>query len=570
MQHLLEKLDYQQREAVLHTHGPILVLAGAGSGKTRVLTYRIARLVLEKHCAADQILAVTFTNKAAREMQNRIADLLTPKIAQAMTIATFHSFGARILRDHGTLMNIGSNFTIIDDSDRVSTLKSVMRLCGKTAKKEDYAEYGTSISLAKNGSLDPEQFKEKNPDQLRTIRIYKAYTAALLKRQSVDFDDLLLLPLKILRSNPTLVTAYRKKYTFIAVDEFQDTNATQMALTQILAAPANNLMVVGDDDQSIYSWRGAEIDNILSFPSQFKGCKVVILDKNYRSTPAIVDAASHLISHNQKRKLKKVIAVSRESTPIITFKADDEAEEMAWIIQMIQENQSNNLFSLNDHALLFRTNTLIAKFEEEFRIQRIPYKVQGAMSFYERKEVKDVIAYLRFFANTHDELSLERILKVPNKGITASSLEKIEELAMLRKISLWEAFEQFADCTGIEPNQQEKIGSLVNFYKKYAAAFHLGHLSQTFIDMLAECGYKELLKQSYKNEPSLQFRLENIEQIEQSLASYEKRRAAGLPTLAGYLHECALISNDEEDDTKPKKGVTLMTLHKAKGLEFPV
>lgn len=569
MNSLTKGLDKNQKKAVLHNSGPILVLAGAGSGKTRVLTHRIARLVKEKHCKPSEILALTFTNKAAREMQKRIGSLTSKQAAKAMTVSTFHSFGVKILREHGDKLGLKKGFTILNDNERTSTLKSITRSHTASNSKTKHSDFGTIISLAKNASISQKEYKKQNPDKRKENRIYKAYHATLLKRQAVDFDDLLLLPLQLFRNHPEVLEEYRRKYQFISLDEFQDTNTVQMRLTKLLVAPKNNLMVVGDDDQGIYSWRGAEIENIIYFNTNFKNCVTVILDKNYRSTPEIVGGAYGVIAKNQKRKLKEITAVAPHGNPILTYKADDEIDEVEWLVGTILENNKKGTYTFSDHAILFRTNALMRRFEEELRIQRIPYYVQGSMSFFDRKEVKDVFAYLNFFANTDDELSLTRILKVPNKGITKSSVEKLEDLAGLRKMSLWKAFERCEFARGIDGIQKERIEDLVSFYNKYNAKFEEGILSQTIRDLLIENGYMDLLKKAYANDKSLPIRLENIEEIIHGIEIYEKKQKKKA-SLHDYIQKFTLTFNDNSDDNSKKKGVILMTLHKSKGLEFPV
>ncbi len=328
MSSLINGLDKRQKEAVLHDEGPLLVLAGAGSGKTRVLTSRIARLVTERKCRASEILAVTFTNKAAREMQERIAKLTSKDLAQLMTVSTFHSFGVKVLREHGPLVGLSKKFTILDDNDRTSTLKTILRNGGRSLAKEDHSEFANIISLAKNGSMEPETFERSNPEDRKASRVYKEYYLALRKRQAVDFDDLLLLPLKIFKEYPRVLKEYRKRYKFISIDEFQDTNTVQMQMAKLLL-PCQKIILwcVGDDDQGIYSWRGAEISNILNFSRSFKGAKTVILNRNYRSTEEIVNGAYGVIEKNLERKSKSVKAASGPGHPIITLKADDEIDE---------------------------------------------------------------------------------------------------------------------------------------------------------------------------------------------------------------------------------------------------
>ena len=439
MSKFIKGLNKSQQQVVQHSAGPILVLAGAGSGKTRVLTNRIGRIVSDKLCDPSQILAVTFTNKAAAEMKERIAGLSGKKTASAMTVSTFHSLGARILREHGTAIGISSHFTILDDHQRLTLLKEVIRLSGGKKLEDKHDEIGYAISMAKNASLEPEQYAEENPDNLKFSRIYKNYRSQILKRQTIDFDDLLLLPLKLLEQHPAILEEYRQRFKFISIDEFQDTNVVQLKIARLLAPPANNIMAVGDDDQGIYSWRGADINNILSFPQYFPGCVKVVLDVNYRSTRHILEGALAVVEKNRVRTAKKITAASGDGDLITVYKADDEIDEAEWICTTIKENDKTTNYKFSDHALLMRTNAMMRRFEEELRRYRIPYRVMGALSFFDRKEIKDILAYLRFFANTCDEMSLQRILKVPDRYITSTTMEKLDDFAGSRRMGLWDA-----------------------------------------------------------------------------------------------------------------------------------
>ncbi len=569
MRKYIDGLNESQQQAVLHNEGPLLVLAGAGSGKTRVLTHRIARLVAEKRCGPDGILAVTFTNKAAREMKERIAKLVSPKAAGAMTISTFHSLGAKILRDDGEAIGLGKGFTIMDDHQRQATIKELLRSTSKQNRNK-HEELASRISLAKNASLDPEAYGAKNPEDRAGARLYRAYHARLLKRQSVDFDDLLLLPLRLFETNPTILEKYRRRYAYLSIDEFQDTNGVQMKLCRLLAAPANNIMVVGDDDQGIYSWRGANVDNIIHFAGTFKGCVTVILDTNYRSTQQILEGAHAVVAKNRVRKHKQIVAAAGPGEPICCFRADDETEEAEWIGRTIAGHIDRSLYCYKDHALLFRTNAMMRRFEEELRRQRIPYRVQGAMSFFDRREIKDVLAYCRFFANTSDELSLARVLKVPGKGFSPAVLNALEDLAGFRRISLWEAIERHESAVGLNNGQHEAIQRFVDFSHRYLQRFEEQDLAGTLRALLTECGYLSLLEKAHQEDQTAAMRLENIDEIIHGLEVFEQRRKKKA-SLAGYVQELTLVVNDDPDeDKKPHAGVVLMTLHKAKGLEFPV
>lgn len=564
-------LNDSQKKAVLHNEGPLLVLAGAGSGKTRVLTMRIARLIHEKLCLPEEVLAVTFTNKASREMVERVAKETSDKMANAMTLCTFHSLGMKILREDGEKIGLKKNFTIIDEHDKIGTLKSIMRANGvRGLKNEDPEEFATRISLAKSASLNPDQYKDANPEERKISRVYSSYNAILLKQQTVDFDDLLLLPLQLFTKHPDVLTKYQKRFKFLSIDEFQDTNSVQLKLALLLTLPQNNIMVVGDDDQGIYSWRGAELENILSFSSRFRKCTTIILDKNYRSTHQIFAGAHAVVSKNRVRKLKEITAVAGDGDPIMHYKADDEEDEAIWIAEKIAEHNEHTSYSYNDHAILLRTNAMMRQYEEELRRKKIPYRVSGAMSFYERKEIKDLVAYLRFFSNSDDELSMARVLKVPNKGITPTSLELLDEFAALRKMSLWDAILRHSELEKIADRQHVIINNFIEFFNKYNAKFSNNSLSLTVRELLEETGYLAHLKRAYKDEDTQKIRLENIESMIRGIEFYEHKFRKKKPTLVGYLQEVALLSSDTEEEEKQQKGVVLMTLHKSKGLEFPV
>jgi DNA helicase-2/ATP-dependent DNA helicase PcrA len=569
---LFSALNASQKKAVAHNNGPLLVLAGAGSGKTRVLTLRIARLVAEKKCPASEVLALTFTNKAAREMRERVAVLTSKKSAEAMTISTFHSLGVRILREDGHLVGLKRTFSILGDHERTATLRSVMRSSGiRGLKDEDPDQLANRISLAKNRALEPDAFKKQNPDEIKIHRLYANYRATLIARQSVDFDDLLLFPLLIFRTHPDILKKYRKRYSFLSIDEFQDTNAAQMELVSLMAEPRNNVFAVGDDDQGIYSWRGADINNILSFTNRYEKCPLVVLDRNYRSTGNIFNAASAVICHNRRRTVKKVTAVAGNGDPIMHFVGDDEEEEATWIADKILFHQKHTSLRFSDHAILLRTNALMRRFEDALRHQKIPYKITGGMSFFERKEIKDIVSYMRFFSNTNDELSLMRVLKVPDRGITPLTVQALDELAETRRMSLWDAIVRHGEIHSLPPPQKAALGNFVAFQKKHATLASGSKLAAPFRAMLDDCGYLAALKRASRDDVEYADRLANVEEMLHGLDTFETKNKNRHPTLDRFLQELSLTMSDEDKDEKDKKtGVMLMTLHKSKGLEFPV
>ncbi|MBD3346147.1 MAG: AAA family ATPase [Chitinivibrionales bacterium] len=571
MNNYLSGLNPSQKQAVMHTKGPLLVLAGAGSGKTRVLTTRITRLVKQNACKPSQILAVTFTNKAAKEMKERIAKIVSPKAAKTMTISTFHSLGARILKEDGHAIGINRNFSIINDYERTGVIKGVMRTIGKGMKDESHDTHANAISLAKNASLDPDDYKKLDEAKQKTGRIYNAYRQILFHRNSVDFDDLLLLPLRLFEKHPDILKKYQERYVYVSIDEFQDTNAVQMKLAKLLAAPQNNIMAVGDDDQSIYSWRGAIIDNILNFTRTFKGCKKIVLDRNYRSTSQILDASLAVAARNKKRIEKVITAAAGAGEQIMHYRGDDEEDEAVWIAQNVKTEAKKNNFCLGDNALLFRTNAMMRRFEEAFRMENVPYKTVGAASFFDRREIRDVIAYMRFFANCEDELSLMRVIKVPNKGITKSTLEELDSFASGKKCTLFKAIRSHEQCTTLKPSQSETLTHFVDFVDKYLHKFKNGGCAEALHELLNECGYLELLKKASTQSEADRERVDNVKEIIHGLETFEKKNKRSKDILSEYLRELSLVANDNDDKAgRSRNRVTFMTFHKAKGLEFPV
>jgi DNA helicase II / ATP-dependent DNA helicase PcrA len=567
---LLAGLNPSQRKAVLHNKGPLLVLAGAGSGKTRVLTTRVARLVKEEVCRPSAILAVTFTNKAAAEMRERLAGLLGTRTAEKMTVSTFHSFGAAVLREHGEAVGVKRNFTIFDEHEKLSCLKAFVR--ERTASKEPQKLYEVAqrISRHKNAGLDPTACPGSADLGIKVGKVWRDYEKSLRARQAVDFDDLLLLPLRILEQHATVLEHYRKRYQYLCIDEYQDTNAVQMRLARMLAAPRNNIMVVGDDDQSIYAWRGADSANVLGFGQAYPRCTTVILDVNYRSTRQIVDAAMAVVANNRSRKPKVISAAAGEGELIRHYRGEDETDEAQWVAKDIRQQAKEEGQRYSDCCLLFRTNAMMRRFEQELRHESVPYRVIGAMSFFERREVKDILAYMRVLSNPDDELSLARVLKVPESGITKSTLAALEELAARRHISLQRALEHFEEAGELAGLQGEKCALMRDWCRASLADMRHGPASRALRQALDRRDYLGYLRAAVKDEEHGAERLENVEEMLHGLEVYE-RRAGRNATLAGYIQDLALQASDEDDKEKDalRRSVTLMTIHKAKGLEFP-
>ncbi|MGM0462566.1 MAG: ATP-dependent helicase [Fibrobacterota bacterium] len=563
-------LDENQHNAVTHTEGPLLVLAGAGSGKTRVLTHRIAEILQKKRARPEQILALTFTNKAAKEMRKRIGETVGNAAANIMTICTFHSLGVRILREFGQYMGLKGNFKILSENERTSLVKNAMRSCGKTMAKQNPREFVSAISLAKNNNIQAHTYEDINPEDRKTARVYKNYAKLQKKEQAVDFDDLLLLPLKLFREHPKTLQAVREKYRYISIDEFQDTNEVQMKLARLLAENHQNIMAVGDDDQGIYSWRGAKITNILRFPHIYEGCRTIILNTNYRSTEHIVRGAMGVVEKNNQRKSKEIVSHAGKGDAIVTYMADDEADEVAWVLDRVSDFEKDGQYTYNQQALLFRTNAHMRRFEEELRIRRMPYHIYGGTSFFDRKEVRDIMAYLNFLNNQDDELSLSRVLKVPDSGINSATLRHAEDLCVERNCSLWESFTRYQDISGIYETQRQKIRTFVEFITPYIRrAQKEENLHNLLEDLLSDLHYRESIQKIYAKEKSLQPRLDNVAEMVRALEQYvyRARQKNKEISLAEFLQNFNIIKGQENDEGK---GLTLMTLHKSKGLEFPV
>ena len=543
-------LNEKQQEAVLHKEGPCLVIAGAGSGKTKVLTTRIANLI-ESGVPSYQILAITFTNKAAKEMKERIASLTSFNDA---FVGTFHSFGMRIIRENVEALDMKRNFTILDSDDVISLIKRILKEKGYEPKVVSPYFVRSKISFIKNEMLTTYEIEKYFNDDLEKIayEVYLEYNNILQKNNSVDFDDLLRLPVLLFERHPDILEIYQNRYRYILIDEYQDTNEVQYKMVKLLAKKRRNLFVVGDPDQSIYQFRGANYKNILNFEKDYPDTKVISLEDNYRSTKMILDAANDVIRNNQNRKEKNLKSHHGDGAKIKYMRAMDEKEEGHFIIKEIKKLLEEG-YSKKDMAVFYRTNAQSRSLEEQFLKSNIPYKVVGSFYFYSRKEIKDLISYLKLILNPKDDISLRRVINTPKRGIGDASIARLENLVEEKKTSMFEA---------IEGGKELIFKELIKTLQKDAESLSLTELVE---DVLTKSG----LKQELENEKSLEadLRLDNLNEFKSITANYEKE--TGSVDLGDFLEEISLVS-DIEEHKEDKDVVTLMTLHSAKGLEFPI
>lgn len=566
---LLVHLNPEQQEAVRTTEGPLLIMAGAGSGKTRVLTHRIAYLMAEKHIAPWNILAITFTNKAAREMKERV-QALVGGAAEDIWISTFHSMCVRILRRDVDRIGINRNFSILDTTDQLSVIKHILSEKNIDPKKFDPRAILGTISSAKNELLSPEQFAKKAGSYYEKIAsdVYTEYQQRLLRNHALDFDDLIMTTVHLFERVPEVLEHYQYKFQYIHIDEYQDTNKAQYRLVKMLAEKLQNICVVGDSDQSIYRWRGADIQNILSFENDYPKAKVILLEQNYRSTKRILQAANEVIKNNYNRKPKKLWTENPEGKKIVYYDAMSEADEAQFVVGKIKEYVESGKRRYADFAVLYRTNAQSRMIEEMLLKANIPYKIVGGLKFYDRKEIKDLLAYLRLIANPNDDISFTRIINVPKRGIGASSLEKISRYATENGISLFQALGELEEI-----GLSARIAAPLNEFRRQIE--HWGQM-QEFLsvtelveDVLEKSGYRDMLRAEKTLEA--QSRLENIDEFLSVTKHFENVNED--KSLIAFLTDLALVADIDQlnaPEDKENEAVVLMTLHSAKGLEFPV
>jgi DNA helicase-2/ATP-dependent DNA helicase PcrA len=561
---ILHDLNEAQRVAVETVLGPALVLAGAGSGKTRVLTRRISFLLRKHKVPPEHVLAVTFTNKAAREMRNRMQSLLGTDFNK-MWMGTFHSIFARILRIEGAHLGYARNFAIYDSDDQLAVVKQIMADLSISTKEFPAQLIRSMISRHKNAMTEPEQLATTDRFEEVVRQVYSRYGEYLKSNNAMDFDDLITLPVKLFRANPEVLDRYQRRFRHILVDEFQDTNLAQDELVRLMGSEHRNVFVVGDDDQSIYRWRGAEVRNILNFEKSFPECSVFRLEQNYRSTRVILDAAHSVIKNNRSRKEKKLWTAREMGEPIVLIEAFDELDEARKILNRIRYEISRNKRNFQDFVVLYRTNAQSRAIEDALRRSGISYVIVGGIKFYERKEIKDFLAYLRIMANPRDELSLRRIINVPQRGVGAATLTKLEEHAAEHSIPVHEALLGVDEIPGIASATKERIRDLGETFEKYLSLKDTLGLDEYARVLNDEIGFLRLFKEEGTIEALNRY--DNIQEMLSAISEFCETRSD--PTLEAFLEEVALIT-DIDQWNEQANAVTLMTLHSAKGLEFPV
>lgn len=560
---IYDTLNPMQKEAVLHTEGPLLILAGAGSGKTRVLTHRIAYLIEEKEVNPWNILAITFTNKAAGEMRERV-DSLVGFGAENIWVSTFHSTCVRILRRYIEHLGYTTSFSIYDSDDQKTLMKQVFKTLDIDTKQYKERSVLGIISSAKDKLISPEEFLLNAGQDFRQKKvgeIYREYQNQLKKNNALDFDDLIVKTVELFQNDSQILDYYQERFRYIMVDEYQDTNTAQFKLISLLASKYGNLCVVGDDDQSIYRFRGADIENILSFEQTFPGARVIKLEQNYRSTQNILDAANGVIRHNRGRKEKSLWTANGTGDEILFKQFDDARDEADYIARQIRDSE----FSYQDQAVLYRTNAQSRLLEERCIFYNVPYRLVGGVNFYQRKEIKDILAYLKTVANGVDDLSVLRIINVPKRGIGATSMGRVTMFASEHGMSLYSALREARMVPGLG-KAVEKIGRFISQMECFRAMAQSEEYSiQDLIEaILEETGYEEELKA--EGEIEAETRMENIQELINKAAAYEEDSQH--PSLDEFLEQVALVADIDNVDSSEDR-VTLMTLHSAKGLEFP-
>jgi len=571
----LNSLNPQQRKAVTHKEGSLLLLAGAGSGKTRVITCRIAHLK-QQGVPAEQILAVTFTNKAAREMRDRVQEMVGRNAAKGMVIATFHSLCVRILKAHIDRLGFKKNFSIYATADQQRLVRDLLREIGAKNSSADADQILWRISTAKNHLITAESYQPSDRDPITSLvaTIYPRYQRSLKAFNAVDFDDLLMFTVQLLEQHPDLQKDYCERFQYQMVDEYQDTNPVQYRLLKLLASGHGNLCVVGDDDQSIYAFRGADVANILDFEKDFPRTKVIKLEQNYRSTGNILNAANAVIKNNLQRKEKVLWTASGAGDKLNYQLCEDGEDEARQVMERIHTEKYRGKLAYGDFAILYRTNSQSRAFEEQLRYENIPYVLIGGQQFFDRKEIKDVVAYLKVIQNPADEVNLLRILNYPKRGIGTGSIDRVIRYSADKKISLWKVLQQVDRVGEINDRTATACSNFVEMIQRYQKRFKQPlRLQETLIEMLAELKLAEEIYRQEKDPQVAQRRVANQDELLNSMSIYLERTP--YPDLAGFLDRISLFDDEVsgKNDKESKlalDAVTLMSLHSSKGLEFPV
>ncbi len=561
---ILATLNPAQRQAVETIEGPLLILAGPGSGKTRVITHRVAYLIKVCGMNPSHIMAVTFTNKAAREMRERLDQLLGQEVG-ALTLGTFHAICARILHREGKVMGLDPGFVIYDDEDQLNLIKQSLQDVNLDPKQYAPRTLQSAISAAKSHLLSPEDYAQRTQSYFEEIvhRIYQRYQQLLGQNKAVDFDDLLMKTVQLFDSQPEILSRYQSRYVHILVDEFQDTNVSQYTLIKQLAGKYHNICVVGDPDQSIYSWRFADLRNIMSFEKDYPDARVVLLEQNYRSTKTILKVASDVISANMQRKPKDLWTENEAGSPVTIIESYNEEEEAQYVVREIEKLVSQEQISLKDCAVMYRVNAQSRALEEAFMRYGVPYKLIGGTRFYQRREVKDIIAYLRVIHNPHDNVSLARIINIPGRGVGQRTMSQLQARARTDNSSLYSTLEKVLEEKTFTPRIIQALTGFVHLINGLTVTGRELTLAELVDEILERTGYREYLLEKENGEE----RRDNITELRNAAKEYSELNPE--EALTSFLEKVSLVADidnlDEKDDT-----ATLITLHQAKGLEFPV
>ena len=560
-------LNKEQYEGAITVDGQVLILAGAGSGKTRVLTYRMAHMIEDLEIKPWSILAITFTNKAAKEMKERVESLVGEK-ANEMWISTFHSTCVRILRREIDKLGYKSSFTIYDTSDQKTLLKECMKALNINDKDITLQEIMGKIGRAKDNMRTPESYMREFEHHFREKKIadvYQMYQKRLKENNALDFDDLIFKTVELFKSHPDVLEFYQNKFKYIMVDEYQDTNGAQYEFVKLLAKKYKNICVVGDDDQCIYAWRGADVTNILDFEKDYPDCKVIKLEQNYRSKGNILEAANVVIVNNSRRKNKALRTEQESGSKIKIYRAYSDKEEADFVARQILEIKSKDKYENKDFAVLYRTNAQSRIFEETFRRRGIAYKIVGGTKFYDRKEIKDMLAYLKVLINPQDDISIKRIINVPKRSIGDATVNKVQEFADSYELNLWDALQEvrtIPTLTARNCSSLERFTELMDNFMIMSETMPVSMLIET---ILKETGYLEELKKS--NEIEDKSRIENLQELVSDAVDFEKNNED--KSLMAYLEKVSLVQDTEDPEKEQENAVVLMTIHSAKGLEFP-